>query len=347
MKKKIILILFISLIFLCGWKEDKPFMKQVEFELSKETDTFESPAFFYTTNENSEHTYLEDVEFVPNKLSYSFKDFNLSEKDENGNMILSFKCEVNGAIEYYAPVSIGKIWSSLTYDTPLLFDYYTGDIYKQNVVSLDNSVVLFEYDNEIDSNSYSYTDIEWDDITKKIGVRVDNKFSVTGQEKLGTENGKRHVKNNIYLELLYYVEIPENYDGVMLALGKDGITEEKGKKMYDNSLKLKSLKDEAEKTGEKSEELILLEKEQKSIKKIIDLEANSNKMDNYYVIDLAIIFNLEHKEIINNSINLLLIILIPSILIIVIILFLIIHKKKKKVKNNITIDNKQSNKKGE
>jgi hypothetical protein len=153
-------------------------------------------------------------------------------------------------LEYYSTVTT-RWYYTYKHTEPFLFDYYTGDIYK----AAKNS----EEDKEED---YKYTDIKLGKKEIKVGVISNSGFpGWSKKQDLGKVDGKFHILVPIKNTIDFKVKVPENYDGVVIALSKEGSNENN----YD-----------------------LEEKEEDTVRKLISRDENNNvKADDYYYLRVS------------------------------------------------------------
>ncbi len=256
--------------FIENSKKDPIYVEENGFEVTKIQDSYLNPIYCYTTDTNNN---LIDVgsRFENSNATHKFYDYSVSEPDENGSVIVTFKYDFVAPIKYtrtdYSYKD--KYYYNLYHSDAILFDYYTGEVYKRN-----------EYkESDTDKKEFKYTDINWSGKTTKVGV-----YSVINSKW----DGKQTVSENVYSDTFrktttFYISVPKDYDGLMLAIQKNGV----GKDQFDNYMKYQTLKKEAEKTGEKSEELIKIQERMDSVR---DLRNYSNYDDIEYPVDIFYVF---------------------------------------------------------
>ncbi|MBR2704557.1 MAG: hypothetical protein IKE91_03715 [Clostridia bacterium] len=294
-----IIVLSMSLVG-CGKKEEEskkketPFAEQYEFQYSKSTDTIETPIYFYCVDGNRNRIDVPGVEFAQSSLKTSFRDFNRSEPDENGNVTISYVCDISVNMEIsIAEGTSTTEWYYTYYEiSPSAFDYNTGKVFLTSRVSVGGDYQIMENGIEKkDANEMKYTDVSFNGKEIKVGRRDEVKFNGWGKvEDLGVVDGKHKYKNSASTTMTYYYSVPKDYDGIVIAIRKMGSTKElfdESEKEYNELIKLQK---EAEETGVKSERLIEIENKKDEVYKIIDPdneERKDRKPEDYYVIKVS------------------------------------------------------------
>lgn len=296
MKKKIVLLIIICLILTGCFKKEPAFMETFNgVKYSKASDTLEVGVYFYTVDENGVETKYDDITFNNEKMKYKFSNFKVSKPDKKGYVKLSYDYRMDVDFDFYTSHR-GKWSYTYTYTSPWVFDYYTGEIYRHNQTNVGADNTLMENGIETEGKDKpKYTTIKWNKKVVKIGVLEKFKIDEWKQsELLGQENGTYHYKNSTGGVVTTEITMPKDYDGIVIALNKEGSTEEshnENKKEYD---KLVELQKKAKEEGKKSKELIKLEKEKNKVRKIVDPEDEKRKdykIDSYYYIRVSDVLN--------------------------------------------------------
>ncbi len=293
MNKKLFLLVIICLFTLTGcFKKDIPYMEKFDnVKYSKSNSILESGVYFYSVDENNVETKFDDIRFVDNKMKYEYSNFKVSKPDKNGNVKLSFDCKLSTDVEFYTSHK-GKWYYSYSYTSPGVFDYYTGEIYRSNQTNVGAANNLMKNGIETEGKDKpKYTKIVFNKKETKIGVL--EKFNMgewQDAEKLGVENGEAHYKVPSECIVTTEITMPENYDGVVIMLNKEGTTEESYNKSKEDYNKLVELQQKAKEEGKKSKELIELEKKNDIVHKIVDPEdeeRKDKKIEDYYYIRVS------------------------------------------------------------
>lgn len=344
--KKIRIVLTIILITLmsisltgCENKET-PYGEKYKFEIVDKETEFDIPVYFLSEDENRKEITIEGLQFLNNTMKYKFTDWKMGDTDENGNVTISYTLKITGDVDFIVPETNTTRWFyTFSISDPFAFDYYTGDIYRENKTNENNNTTIMENGIENkNADEMKYTEVTFNKSTTKIGIESKHDFKGYNNVKyLGKENGYYHYKGPVESEVTTYITMPKDYDGVMIAIRKKGITEEDNKKDVEEYNKLVELQKQAQETGNKSEELINLEKENDRVHKIIDSNDESRKeaiIEDYYVIKTADIFNIQSKKQETNYMP----IIIAGVLGVAIIAVgvIIIIKKKTKKENRRT-----------
>ena len=294
----------------CGKKEnveqnevkEPAFAEEQNLVYSNIKEEFEAPLYAFAEDEDKNPITIEGLEFIPHNLKYNFKNWNISEPDENGNVILSYDCDTTGEVEFKISEKNTRKWFySYSYQSIYPFDYYTGDIYRANKVSLSSSNNIMENGIEEKNNEeMKYTDVVWNGKTTKIGVLEKYTFNGWGEkENLGKEGEFYHCKNTFSLTISATISMPKDYDGVLIALYKKGGTKEGFERDYENQQEFIKLQKEANESGEKSERLSELEKEKDTVHKLINTNDESRKdrkVEDYFVFKVTDAFKTENNE---------------------------------------------------
>lgn len=320
----ILVLLLVLLIVILVKFYEQPFIKKYKINISPSDKTYEAGAYYFAKDINGNVLDKDVVEFVPNKLSYKFRDWKVT-KEDNINMI-TFVCDINGYIEYNSNTT--EPWyNSFMHHLPFIIDSKTGYMFNSNKISVDNTVNIIS--NEIsDEKDRKYTEIKWYGKTFKIGVEIEDYFDMSNDSYSTSD------KIPVSITATYKIETPANYDGIMIVIRKEGATEELYKKKISERDEITELRENEKETGVKSDRLKELEENINSIHKIIDPNdktRENEKVDDYYFINLPASLNITNdKRLIKTLYVIVSIIILGSTLII----GLSINKiKTKKIKN--------------
>ena len=273
-KKKglIAIIIIVAVIVVAGilayifiFNKPVPYVEENNIEIASMSETYSIPVYPYTTNTNGD---VIDVKSVFNECiaTYKFYDYSVTEPDENGMVEVSFKYDIVAPLKYtrtdYSYTD--KYYYTYFYSNASLFDYYTGQIYLKNNYNTNSS--------EENNKEMKYTDIVFGRKTTKVGVRT---------ETTSKWDGKQNPEKDVYtdtsrLTIAYYISIPEKYDGLMIAIPKNGPSKKSFENKTNFNKKLNELKEQANKTGEKSEELVQMEEKSDAIYTILNPHSYEN-----------------------------------------------------------------------
>lgn len=296
--KKVLAIAMIAVISLlstgCGKKkEETPFFEKYEFEIVDKDKTYELPIYFYSQDGDGNLITVDGLEFVPNKMKYEFVDWTKSTPDEDGNVTISFTYKMNTELEYRLPKTNTVEWYyNYYYNNPFAFDYYTGEMYKSTTVSnLSKTYMngLEQVDEEM-----QYTEITWNGKKTKVGSI--SYFTFDGwkdKETIDDEEGYYHYKTPISASMTTELKVPEDYDGLMIAINKNGATKESFDEDMELINRMEELKKQADEVGEKSDELVEIEENIKKTHKLIDendKDRKDMKPEDYYIIKVNDMF---------------------------------------------------------
>ena len=172
MKKNLYRIVYLLFIFLLtGCSKTIPFAEKNKLTFSDLDITMEAPVYFYTRDADGQITKFDDIKFVPHNMTYHYHDFQMSDSDKDGNVIVTFTCDMTTSLEYRS--SHHSNWyPRYSYLIPSFLDYYTGIYYRGKIVSSDNSTQLYGVNPE-EENEMKYTTIKWGKQDYSIGIYSD------------------------------------------------------------------------------------------------------------------------------------------------------------------------------
>ena len=302
-KKKIAIIISIVLIVLFGLilflllnksddkkniiKKDKlPYVEEKEIEVIP-VNELKINVKPYARDINKNPVDLEGISFEDTKGTYNFRDLTISEEDEDGYVIYSFKYDLVVPIKYTVDRSINNpSWSrsyALVYAN--LFDYYTGEVYRVKNESTNGNIIF--RDTKVVEEDMGYTDITWDGKTYKIGVRTETSAKWDGVKLVDSKDKIDTYTDTNRATIVSYIYAPKDYDGLMIALNKNDSTKQLVLDQIEFNNHYSELLNEAEKNGEKSKELIEIEESLNNTSKLLDTKfgkEKTNTKDDFYVI---------------------------------------------------------------
>ena len=300
--KKVFPIIIAIIIIVCGvlvffyfQKEPEkvieavPYVEENDIEILSAKEEYQNPVYIYTQDKDGKTIDIEEVEFKDSVKTYNFYDYSVSEEDENGYVTYSFKYDSDMEIEYKSIKNQNYSWYySYSSVSPGFFDYYTGDMYYVNSISLDNrNVVLLQEDkSDDDEDKYKYTDITWNNKTYKIGVYTETESEWQGNKLLEDTNEYKKYGDTDKSKTTVYIYAPKDYDGLMVSILKRGSSKESFLNQMEQNNRYLELKKEAEETGEKSEELLKIEEKINRLTKLFESVYNENlkyTKDDFYV----------------------------------------------------------------
>ena len=323
MKKNLYIIVY-SLLFVflfTSCSRNIPFAEKNKLTISDFNITMEAPVYFYTADANGQIAKFNDIKFVPHNMTYHYHDFQVSDSDKDGNVTVTFTCDMTTSLEYRSRHH-SHWYPRYYFSIPSFLDYYTGTYYHYKNVSSDNSTQLYG-ENPEEENEMKYTTIIWEKQKYSIGNYSDLLLKEGEKIYYGVENGAAHAEIPVTITMKTQIKIPKDYDGVLIALKKEGATEEKFLVDNERNKKLLALQKEAKETGKKSEELIKLEKEMNEVSKI---DLSTNKASDYYFLRVSDAF--PSKEVKQFPIT---IVIICLVIVAVGVVCFIINRKKQKV----------------
>lgn len=332
----LLLFLFVILIAGCGSSE-KAFLENYKYSLANKDDTYEIPSYSYSQNSDGVYEVIDGVEFVQQNHSYKFRDW--SRTNEGDKDLITFSIDITGFVEFYHNAKVNWKYSYMYY-SPKIFDYYTGELYHSSELSPDGSVTLTGKFND-DNDQMKYTDIKFDGETYKIGMSKEGASAEYKDPVIKEyEDGRLHMKTPTSVTVTYRLEVPKDYDGVMIAILKNGITKETFEEIMNKDQRIKELEKQKAETGEESEELKKLKEDNKKTS-IIDI--NKDNIDNYFLLSTKDIFNIKKPEKTNN-LPLIIGISVAALVLVLLVIFLIIKKKNKTKKSKKVVEVKEEKK---
>ena len=296
-KKKIILIilgvflflflLVLLLLLLLGKKELKPYVEEKNIEVLKADAEYSISIEPYFKDENKNVIDIDGITMKKSAAIYRFYDYSVSEPDEDNYVTHSFKVETIKPIEYVEESNRKYPYHKYTYlyVQPSIFDYYTGTVLKEKHVSSNGTVNY--YDIKPTEEDMAFTEVTWKDKTYRIGVRVETSMKWDGIKKTDNGDGTRTVKDRATTNVLITIYAPKEYDGLMTFFSKKGTTKQDFLDQLEYNKKYNELANQANETGEKSEELKFMEDQINNSFKLLDPRRNGQselKNDAFYVI---------------------------------------------------------------
>ncbi len=257
-----IVLVIIAVIYIVVKKTPYVILKGIEILSAK--DIYSNPVYIYTTNTDGEIIDI-GLDFEDSSATFKFYDYDVSEPDEDGNEMITFKYDTVVPIKFSRKDYSYKDKYFYTYyiSRPIFFDRYTGKEYHKYTSRSDS-----DEETQLRTNG-----ISWNGKTYEIKIRTETSSKWDGKEK---------ESNNIYTDTnrvttTVYISAPKGYDGLMAAIFKQGFNQEYFKKTQDNSKKLDELKKQAEETGEKSKELVRMEERQNKTSLLLQSTIYENK----------------------------------------------------------------------
>ena len=206
-------------------EEIKSYVEENDIEVTSATDLYEVPIKPYAKDENKNIIDVDGVDFEETKGTFKYYDYDVSEADENGYAIHSFKYDIEIPVKYTVDTSKEnpKWYRSLAIPNSIHFDKYTGDVYREKNVSVDGSKISYYNPNNIGADDeFSYTNITWKDQTYKIGVRVEVSAKWDGVKEAEDNNGIKTYTDTCRATAGVFIYAPKDYDGLMVAINKNG-----------------------------------------------------------------------------------------------------------------------------
>ena len=265
-----------------------PFVVREKIEILDAKGEYSNPVYLYATAQTGEQI-KEGINFKDSKAEYKFYDL---KKETNGEYdIYTFKQDITIPVEYTKTYNGGRWFYSFSQVDPMLFDYYTGEVYNKGMAAADNSLTGIGIGSS--EANMKMTTIKWNNNEYEIGVLEEYSSKWDGNKKLSEDEDNTVYGDTSRATALFTIKVPKNYDGVMVAILKRGSDEKsyaKYKVRYD---KYQELLKDYDNTGTKSEELIEFEKDQFKVRSLFE---SINDKDLTYTKDDYIVFRMSEIE---------------------------------------------------
>ena len=293
-KKKIYIIigvvLFLALIAYIIWLITRPvpFVVRENIEILDAKGAYSNPVYLYATTSTGEQV-KEGINFKDSKAEYKFYD--LKKETEGDSDIYTFKQDITISVEYTRTYKGGRWTYSFSQVDPMLFDYYTGEVYNKGMSVADNSLTGIGIGSS--EANMGMTTIKWNNKEYEIGVLEEYTSKWDGNKKLSGDVDNAVYGDTSRATALFTVKVPKDYDGVMVAILKRGSSETSYGKYKERYDKYQELLEDYKNTGEKSDELIEFEKDQFKVRTILE---SINDKDLTYTKDDYIVFKMSDIE---------------------------------------------------
>ena len=283
-------VLFLALIAFIIWLLTRPvpFVIKERIKILDAKDKYSNPVYLYGKNSSGEQIN-EGINFKDSKAEYKFYDL---KKETDGKYdIYTFKQDITIPVEYTSTYKGGRWYYSFSQVDPMLFDYYTGEVYNKGMAVVDNSLTGIGIGSS--KANMSMTTINWNKKKYEIGVLEEYSAKWDGNKKISGDGDNAVYGDTSRSTALFTVKVPKGYDGVMVAILKRGSYEESYRKYKERYNKYQELLKDYENTGEKSQELIDFEKDQFKVSSLFE---SINDKDLTYTRDDYIVFRMSEIE---------------------------------------------------
>lgn len=284
------IVLFLLILLFLIWLINRPvpFVIRENIEILDAKGDYSNPVYLYASNSNGEHIN-EGINFKDSVAEYKFYDL---KKETDGEYdIYTFKQDITISVQYTSTYRGGRWTYSFSQVDPMLFDYYTGEVYNKGMSVADNSLTGIGIGSS--EANMGMTTIKWNNNEYEIGVLEEYSSKWDGNKKLSVEGDDTVYGDTSRSTALFTVKVPKDYDGVLVAILKSGSNEKSYSKYKERYDKYQELLEDYRNTGEKSEELIEFEKEQFKVRTILD---SINDKNLTYTNDDYIVFRMSEIE---------------------------------------------------
>ena len=283
-------VLFLAVLAFLIWLNTGPvpFVVKERIKIQDAKGKYSNPVYLYAKTQTGEQIN-EGINFKDSKAEYKFYDL---KKETDGEYdIYTFKQDITISVEYTSTYKGGRWTYSFSQVDPMLFDYYTGEVYNKGMTVADNSLIGIGIDS--DEANMGMTTINWDSNKYEIGVLEEYSSKWDGNKKLSGDGDNAVYGDTSRSTALFTVKVPKDYDGVMVAILKSGSNEQSYGKYKERYDKYQELLKDYENTGKRSEELIEFEEDQFKVSSLFD---SINDKDLTYTKDDYIVFRMSEIE---------------------------------------------------
>ena len=280
------IVLFLAVLAFLIWflTRPVPFVVKEKIEILDAKGNYSNPVYLYSTSQTGEYIN-EGINFKDSKAEYKFYDL---KKETKGKYdIYTFKQDITISVEYTRTYKGGRWTYSFSQVDPMLFDYYTGEVYNKGMTVTDNSLTGIGIGSS--ESNMKMTTINWNNKKYKIGILEEYSSKWDGNKKLIEDGDNTVYGDTSRSTALFTIKVPKDYDGVMVAILKRGSNEESYSKYKVRYDKYQELLKDYENTGKKSKELIEFEKDQFKVRSLFD---SINDKDLIYTKDDYIVFRM-------------------------------------------------------
>ncbi|MCR4611372.1 MAG: hypothetical protein K5644_05695, partial [Lachnospiraceae bacterium] len=226
----------------------KPFVEENEITISSPVQTFSVPIEWFGIDSNKNIVNVPAMTVEAGNAKYRLYDYKVEDENDD-NVTVSFKCDVETTCKGSIPTAnIPKNLYTLNYLYPTLelFDYYTGDI-----LSEVGSFIKGDYEKD-----YKYSDVKWKGKTYRIGTKIEKDVGTFNPTANRNGDGTTSINVNAQKVFTYYVNMPKDYDGLMLSLFKQKYTQGEYTDLLSMGNTYNELSQQAELYGNESQELV-------------------------------------------------------------------------------------------
>ena len=279
-------VIFLAVLACLIWfiTRPVPFVVREKIKISDAKGNYSNPVYLYATTSTDEQIN-EGINFKDSQAEYKFYDL---KKETKGKYdIYTFKQDITIPVEYTKTYKGGRWTYSYSQVDPMLFDYYTGEVYNKGMTVADNSLTGIGIGSS--EANMGMTTIKWNNNKYKIGILEKYSSKWDGNNKLSGNGDNTVYGDTSRATALFTVKVPKDYDGVMVAILKRGSNEESYAKYKERYDKYQELLKDYKNTGKKSKELTKFEKDQFKVRSLFE---SINDKDLTYTKDDYIVFRM-------------------------------------------------------
>ena len=283
-------VFFLALIAILIWffTRPVPFVIRERIKILDAKGNYSNPVYLYAKTSAGEYIH-EGINFKDSNAEYKFYDL---KKETDGECdIYTFKQDITIPVEYTSTYKGGRWTYSFSQVDPMLFDYYTGEVYNKGMAVVDNSLTGIGIGSS--EANMGMTTIKWNKKEYEIGVLEEYSSKWDGNRKLSGDGDNAVYGDTSRSTALFTVKVPKGYDGVMVAILKRGSNEKSYRKYKVRYDKYQELLKDYDNTGKKSKELIEFEEDQFKVRSLFE---SINDKDLTYTKDDYIVFRMSEIE---------------------------------------------------
>ncbi len=226
----------------------KPFVEENDMTISSPNQTFTAPVEWFGIDSNFSIVNIPGMTTETATATNRLYDYKVVEEN-NDSVTISYKDAVEVTCKGSAPTN--NIPQNL-YNLNLLysyfapFDYYTGDCLYNNKSTITRAP----------DTDYQYRDVKWKGKTYRIGTKVEYNQPQSNPALNNNGDGTSTLSYYYSIDYTVYVNMPKDYDGLMLAEFKQKYTQSDYNKGYEMAKTYLELSQQKELYGNEPQGLI-------------------------------------------------------------------------------------------
>ena len=220
-------VLFLAVLALIIWLITRPvpFVVKERIKILDAKGNYSNPVYLYATTSSGEQIN-KGINFKDSKAEYKFYD--LKKETDDKYDIYTFKQDITISVAYTKTYQGGRWYYSFSQVDPMLFDYYTGEVYNKGMAVANNSLTGIGIGSS--KANMGMTTIKWNKSEYEIGVLEEYSSKWDGNKKLSGDGDNVVYGDTSRATALFTIKVPKDYDGVMFAILKSGSYEKSYRK---------------------------------------------------------------------------------------------------------------------